>query len=361
MGFFAPDRIVDADGHIFEDFAAIMDKVPSSWGNTQSRKTPFPDLDHIHHHLHVSPPGSFIDPGGAKGWGGFLSEVGVQRSVLYPTRGLAFGRIMDLDWANGIAKAYNDWIHEAYVSQDPRLHAVGLIPMQDPESAVMELRRIVTELGFSGGMLPSTGLKTHLGDKEYWPIYEEANRLGCALSLHGGAHSGLGLDTWNIFAGVHALGHPSGITIWFVSLLFNGVFDRFPNVKFGFLEGGVGWLLMARERCGSSYRAFTAMDPMKRYFDLKENEQVEDYIMRQIDEDRIFVGVEGDEPDLPYAVKVFGNKPFMFSTDFPHEVNAELCKHEITEVCENDELTDEDKAAIMYLNAERFYSFSQDA
>ena len=79
MGIFAPDRIVDADGHIFEDFAAIMNKVPSSWGNTQSRKTPFPELDHIHHHLHVSPPGSFIDPGGAKGWGGFLSEVGVQR------------------------------------------------------------------------------------------------------------------------------------------------------------------------------------------------------------------------------------------------------------------------------------------
>ena len=47
----------------------------------------------------------------------------------------------------------------------------------------------------------------------------------------------------------------------------------------------------------------------------------------------------------------------MFSTDFPHEVNAELCKHEVTEICENDELSDVDKAAIMYLNAERFYNF----
>jgi predicted TIM-barrel fold metal-dependent hydrolase len=92
-------------------------------------------------------------------------------------------------------------------------------------------------------------------------------------------------------------------------------------------------------------------------FDLKNGEQVADYIQRQIDEGRIYVGVEGDEPDLPYAVKVFGNKPFMFSTDFPHEVNAELCQHEIEEICENSELSDEDKEAIMYSNANRFYGF----
>ncbi len=357
MTSWTPSRIIDGDGHIFEDLNGIMGKVPESWANTQARKTPFPELDHIHHHLHVSPPGSFEDPGGAVGWGSFLDELGIARAVLYPTRGLAFGRIMDLDWADGVAQAYNNWIYETYVLKDDRLNAVGLIPMQDPALAVMELRRVITELGFCGAMLPSTGLKTHLGDKEYWPIYEEADRLGCALALHGGAHSGLGLDTLNVFAGVHALGHPGGITIGFVTLLFNGIFDKFPNIKFGFLEGGVGWLLMARERCDSSYRAFTAMDPKNALFSLKAGEQVADYISRQIDEGRIFVGIEGDEPDLPYAVKVFGNKPFMFSTDFPHEVNTETCKEEVNEICENASLSDEDKEAIMYLNAERFYGF----
>lgn len=357
MNTWTPSHIIDADGHIFEDFQGIMEKVPASWANTQARKTPFPDLDHIHHHLHVSPPGSFQDPGGASGWGEFADELKLERAVLYPTRGLAFGRIMDLDWADGIAQAYNNWIYETYVSKDDRLNAVGLIPMQDPELAVLELRRIVNELGLCGAMLPSTGLKTHLGDKEYWPVYEEANRLGCALALHGGAHSGLGLDNLNVFAGVHALGHPAGITIGFVSLLFNGIFEKFPNIKFGFLEGGVGWLLMARERCDSSYRAFTAMDPRHSLFTLKPGEQVADYIVRQIDEGRIFVGIEGDEPDLPYAVKVFGNKPFMFSSDFPHEVNIELCKEEVTEICTNTSLSDDDKEAIMYSNAKRFYGF----
>lgn len=353
-----PDRIIDADGHIFEDLAGIMARVPAPWREQQARKTPFPELDHIHHHLHVSPPGSFQDPGGAKGWGGFLDDVGIEKAVLYPTRGLAFGRIMDLDWAEGVAQGYNNWIYETYLSQDPRLQAVGLIPLQDPELAVVELRRIVTELGFCAAMLPSTGLKTHLGAKDYWPVYEEANRLGCPLALHGGAHSGIGLDTLNVFAGVHAMGHPAGVMFGFVSLLFNGIFDKFPNIRFAFLEGGVGWMLMARERCDSSYRAFTPTDPNDRLFKLQDGEDVATYIQRQVDEGRIFVGVEGDEPDLPYAVKVFGNGPFMFSTDFPHEVNTEICKHEVEEILGNPELTDNDKLAIMHSNAERFYGFA---
>jgi len=351
-------KIIDADGHIFEDLSGIMLKVPSEWADTQARKTPFPELDHIHHHLHVSPPGSFQDPGGAKGWGAFLDDVGIDHAVLYPTRGLAFGRIMDVDWADGVARAYNDWIYETYLAQDPRLHAVGLIPMQDPELAVAELHRVVEELGFAGGMLPTTGLKTHLGAKDYWPLYAEADRIGCCLALHGGAHSGLGLDTFNVFAGVHAMGHPSGVMFGFVSLLFNGIFDKFPNIRFGFLEAGVSWLLMAKERCDSSYKAFTPLDPKQALFKLKPGEDVDAYILRQIEEGRIFVGIEGDEPDLPYAVKIFSNKPFMFSTDFPHEVNTDGVKHEVVEILGEKNLSDDDKIAIMHGNAERFYGFA---
>ena len=35
-----------------------------------------------------------------------------------------------------------------------------------------------------GAVLPSNGLKGNLGSKEYWPVYEEADRLGCVLAVH---------------------------------------------------------------------------------------------------------------------------------------------------------------------------------
>ena len=73
---------------------------------------------------------------------------------------------------------------------------------------------------------------------------------------------------------------------------------------------------------------------------------------------RALVGVEGDELTLPFAVGVVGNKPFIFSSDFPHEVNNETCKAELEELDENKRLTKEDKDAVRYRNAERFYGLA---
>ena len=50
-----------------------------------------------------------------------------------------------------------------------------------------------------------------------------------------------------------------------------------------------------------------------------------------------------------------GNKPFVYSTDYPHEVDADTCKHELEELRENPEITDTHKEAILFRNAQRFY------
>ena len=96
-------------------------------------------------------------------------------------------------------------------------------------------------------------------------------------------------------------------------------------------------------------------DPRGRFLKLKEGETVRDYILRQIDAGRIFVGVEGNELTLGEAVRQVGNKPFIFSSDYPHEVDAGTCKAELQELRENPALTREDKEAILLHNSARFY------
>ena len=113
-----------------------------------------------------------------------------------------------------------------------------MIPLQEPGEAVKELRRIVEELGFCGAMLASTGHTGHLGGKEYWPIYEEAHRLSCCLAIHGGAHEGLGMDYLTPYAPINGLGHPFGLMVAFAGIVFNGIFDKYPNARIGFMEGG---------------------------------------------------------------------------------------------------------------------------
>ncbi len=355
-------KIIDGDGHVVEDHAAISGRMPEEFRNRfGSTRNPYPPNDHLHaanaHHL---PAGAFARVG-REGWLDFMEDVGLASAVLYPTNGLTFGRIVSRDWAIELARAYNDWMYDEYLSKSSRFQALGLIPLQEPPEAVKELRRIVSDLGFCGAMLPSTGayqLQNQLGDERYWPIFEEADRLGCALGIHGGVHDHMGLDDMSPYAPVNALGHPFGQMVNFGGILFNGVFDRYPRARIGFMEAGSAWFVNCIERFERSWNSHVQYDPRGRFLKLREKESITDYIRRHVDEDRIFVGVEGDELTLPFAVSIVGNKPFLFSSDFPHEVNNETCKAELAELAENKRLTAADKDAVRYRNAERFYALN---
>jgi predicted TIM-barrel fold metal-dependent hydrolase len=206
-------------------------------------------------------------------------------------------------------------------------------------------------------MVASTGLKSHLGDKIYWPVYAEADRLGCAIAVHGGSHMGLGFDHMNVYTPVGGMGHPFALCINFSGILFNGILDRYPNAKFGFMEGGVAWTLMAVERFERSHETHVQWNP-RGELSPKPEEKVTDYIRKHVAEGRLFVGCEGDEPGLALAVDSIGEGAFVFSSDFPHEVNNEMCKEEIHEIIEHDELSESAKAAILHGNAERFYGLN---
>ncbi|HVA23652.1 MAG TPA: amidohydrolase family protein [Chloroflexota bacterium] len=346
-------RIVDGDGHVMEDSAVIAKFLPAPYNSRTDVARWFPPLDHFHAFIGQTPPGSFRNVG-PDGWLEFLDDVGIESTVLYTTGGLAYGKIFHLDWAIALAKAYNNYVHEQYLARSPRFQAMALIPMQEPAAAVEELRRAVEELGFCGAMLPSTGLKDQLGAKDYWPVYAEADRLGCAIGIHGGAHSGMGFDHMNVYTPVPAIGHPHGLLFQFGGMLFNGVFDRYPNARYGFMEGGVAWALVAYERFDRSHDTHIQYNPRGELAP-PAGEKVSDYIRRHIREGRLFVGCEGDEPSIAHAIGLLGREAFVYSSDFPHEVNNDTCKEEIEELLENEGLSQADKEAVMHGNAERFY------
>ncbi|PZC45273.1 MAG: hypothetical protein C1O27_002452 [Chloroflexi bacterium] len=364
--------IIDGDGHIFEDMVELRKHLPYPLNKTNVTQTlsVFPQIDHIHHGLGMNPPdtfgigsdGVFRNPG-VPGWHEFMEKAGIESTVVYPTAALGYGRMTDVDYAILACRAYNDWLAEAYVQNDSRFNGVALLPMQEPQAAVEELRRAVNDLGMVGAMLPSTGLKSPLGDPEYWPVYAEAERLGCAMAIHGGAHQDLGMNTMNKVGPIHAIGHPTGIIINFGSMIFNGVFDRFPTLKVGFLEAGVSWLLVALERFSGSYHAVEPFPPSngfpyRPHMDLHAGEEAADYVKRLIKQGNIFIGVEGDELTLAFAVKEVGPEPFIYSSDFPHEVNIHTVRDEIQELLDNEELTAEEKEGILHKNSQKFYGLT---
>jgi predicted TIM-barrel fold metal-dependent hydrolase len=155
---------------------------------------------------------------------------------------LAFGLIADPDWAAGLARAYNDWLYDRFLRTNPgRLKGMALIPLQDPERAVAELRRAVGDLGMVGAVFPAAGLAEAFGHRAYWPVYAAAQELGCLVAVHGGPAAGLGLDRMRHAVEMRALNHGFAQQIQMTSMIFGGVFDAFPRLRVAYCEAGCGW------------------------------------------------------------------------------------------------------------------------
>jgi predicted TIM-barrel fold metal-dependent hydrolase len=125
-------------------------------------------------------------------------------------------------------------------------------------------------------------------------------------------------------------------------------------VRIAFLEGGIAWLLLLLERLHASHETHFQHIP-EGEFGIREEQDPAKTLKKLIKDNRIYLGIETEELTMPFAIKVVGNSPFLYSSDFPHEVTHESCKHDIGELMESDEITADDKAAMLWRNAETFY------
>jgi predicted TIM-barrel fold metal-dependent hydrolase len=220
---------------------------------------------------------------------------------------------------------------------------MALIPFQDPDAAVVELRRAVKDLGLIGAMVPSAGLPLHLGHQSYWPIYREAADLDCVLGLHGGSAKGVAtaLDTFSVFSAVAGLHHSIALLVGLASLVGHGVFERYGNLRVGFFEGGCGWLVALADRVTRAEEV-TGRTRMAQLYGLLES-------------GRLLIGCEGNDGSLPHLIQRVGTAPFAWASDYPHEVDLEAARHMIQETVDHTELTREAKTAILGGNALRFF------
>ena len=116
-----------------------------------------------------------------------MDRQGVECSVLYPTTGLFFGGIGNVDVQVALCRAYNDWLHE-FCSADPkRLRGVAVVPQLDIGECVTEAERTVRDYGFCAAMLrPNTIAGRNLDDPLYDPLWEALVRLDIPVGLHEG-------------------------------------------------------------------------------------------------------------------------------------------------------------------------------
>jgi uncharacterized protein len=331
--------VLDADGHVTETTEQVAKYLDEPY-RRRPLTFPFYPWDGWDRRL-LGKLGDFA--GTAEAWLRALDRGGVEQTVLYPTLGLFMSFLKDREWAVALCRAYNSFLHEEFVRVSPRLQAVALLPLQDPEAAALELRRAVRELGLVGGMLAADG--SHLlGDGRFLPVYEEADRLEVMLAVHAsGSHlGGAGVELFPRFIQAHTVSHPFGQMRQLTSIIFEGIPERFPRLRLAFLEAGCGWAPYWMERMDDEYDKRAAEAPALR-------KRPSDYVRSGM----IFFSCEADEWLLPQALRLVGESQIVYASDFPHWDHS--YPGSIEEIRNRGDITENQKSKLLAENARRLY------
>jgi aminocarboxymuconate-semialdehyde decarboxylase len=130
----------------------------------------------------------------------------------------------------------NDHIAET-VSKEPH-HFIGLgtVPLQDVKLAIKEMERCVKELKMPGLEIGSNINGKNLSEKEFFPFYEAAEELGCALFIH--PWEMMGETQMEKYWLPWLVGMPAETSRAICSMIFGGVFEQFPKLRVAFAHGG---------------------------------------------------------------------------------------------------------------------------
>lgn len=147
-----------------------------------------------------------------------------------------FGYEKDADFAKKWSRTYNDALAEICLTHSGKFIALGTLPMQDVSFAVEELRHCLYDLHFPGFELGSQINGEDLDSEKLSPVFEEANKHGCAILIH----------PFNVpppprmesYYTNNLVGNPSETALTATRLLLSGFFGRYPNIRVCLSHGG---------------------------------------------------------------------------------------------------------------------------
>lgn len=130
----------------------------------------------------------------------------------------------------------NDYTAEVVRSNPRRYIGLGTIPLQDPQLAVGEMVRCVEELGLAGVEIGSHINDWNLENSNLYEFYAEAERRGVALFVH--PWDMMGKDKMSKYWLPWLVGMPAETSLAICSMIFGGIFEKFPKLRVAFAHGG---------------------------------------------------------------------------------------------------------------------------
>jgi uncharacterized protein len=240
-----------------------------------------------------------------------LDAFGISLAICNPLTG---GQVaVSESMGAAICSAVNDWIIEHWLNQEPRLRASIVIPAQAPLLAAEEIERRAGDHRFVQVLMPA-GCEMMLGRSYYWPIYEVAAKYDLPIGLHAGSMYRYAPTSggWPSHYLHDYVANSQIFEDQLLSLISNGVFNRYPSLRFVLIESGVTWLPGFLWRFSKFWRGLRPEVP---WVDRSPTEIVRDHFRLTIQ--------PFDAPDDPDDVEraidhLRSDEMLLYASDFPH-------------------------------------------
>ncbi|MEX2194336.1 MAG: amidohydrolase family protein [Thermoleophilaceae bacterium] len=323
-------RLIDCDVHplIPDAGDSLTPFLPEVWrrklGNRElALANPLPASRYSHPGGRVLRPDAQPPGGGAPGSDAefvrreVLDGQGAAAAILLPIQGAGVAAWTNAGEAAALASAFNDYFIEHWLKLDERFRLAAVVAPQDPQAAAAEVRRLASTPQLAAIWIPL--LDILLGQEHYHPIYDAAAEAGLPIVVHPNGTEG-------IYQGCpsFACGMPRSYAERFVdlhqlaqanlsSIVFEGVLDRWPSLRFAFTECGWTWLPAFLWRMDTTWKATRVEVPWVR-------ERPSELVRQRVR----FTTQPVDEPDKQHryiaqiAEMMMAKDVLMFSSDYPH-------------------------------------------
>ena len=191
----------------------------------------------------------------------WMDSMGIDIAILFPTPMLHLGLHPQVEIEVALSHAYNRWLVEDVLAQEPRIRTMLYLPFNDPAATYRVVKEFIGKPGVVGFMVTSNRYRP-VHHNDYMKTYALLEESNLPIAFHGAYNwNDQSMLMVNRFISAHALGFVWYNLVHLTNWVINGLPERFPRLKVLWIESGLAWLPFIMQRLDNEYMMRTADAP----------------------------------------------------------------------------------------------------
>ncbi|MGI9522816.1 MAG: amidohydrolase family protein [Hyphomicrobiaceae bacterium] len=269
-----------------------------------------------------------------------MDQMGIDVMVISPAPP-QFNYQADAVLCHEASQLINNTLQAAAKDHSERLVAIGTVPLQDTDLAVRELERCIGDLGMPGIEIGANAGVEELSAERLEPFWARVQDLDATVLLHPTAFAS---DRFGAHYLTNVIGNPLETTLAVHYLIFDGVMERYPDLKIIVSHGGA----FASHYAARMDHAWGARRDCSLHIDRPPTEYLKRFY---------FDGIVFAVDQLEFIARKFGTDRICLGTDYPFDMGE---YDPVEHICQVSGLSDADYARMCGLNAMDLFGLNGD-